>query len=227
MREQSFSKTITRSGAAALFSVQPDAAAGIETAAALAKVDRLTRQIIAAAAPVRFGIARTAAEREAAFRLRFRVALAAGWAQPGDFAGGLERDAYDDAAIHILAWEDDALVGTTRLVLPTDGRPLPTEEAFGVSIAARGRVADVGRICHAPGYRDLRYRVLRGLFSQAWIELRARGCQEVCAAMKGSMLRVCRSMGVGSTILGAARHYWGAPRYPVLIRPAASGASWR
>lgn len=227
MREQSFSKTITRSGAAALFSVQPNAAAGIETAAALAKVDLLTRQIIAAAAPVSFGIARTAAEREAAFRLRYRVVLAAGWAQPEDFADGLERDVYDDAAIHILAWEGDALVGTTRLVLPVAGRPLPTEEVFGLTITARGRVADVGRICHAPDYRDLRYRVLRGLFSQTWIELRAHGGQEVCASMKASMLRVCRGMGVESALLGAARHYWGEARYPVLIRPAASGANWR
>jgi len=191
-----------------------------ETITGLARADLLARRIVAEAAPLRFAVAQSSAELEAAFRLRYRVVIAAGWAQPEELADGLERDAYDDGAIHILAWDGEAMVGTTRLVLPTDQHPLPTEEAFDLAIEPRGGVADVGRICHAPGHREGHWRVWHGLLAQAWLELRARGLSQICAAMKASVLRAHRSLGLEGTILGAARPYWGEERYPVLIQPA-------
>src|SRR5438067_3120190 len=125
--------------------------------------DSLARQIIAEGATLRFVVAQSSAEWETAFRLRYRVAMAEGWAQPEELAGGLERDAYDDEAIHIVAWDGEAMVGTTRLVLPTNRHPSPTEEAFDLVIEPRGRVADVGRTCHTPDHRAGRLRVWHGL----------------------------------------------------------------
>ncbi|MBI4573958.1 MAG: GNAT family N-acetyltransferase [candidate division NC10 bacterium] len=156
------------------------------------------------------------------YRLRYSIVVEKGWARPADFPDGLERDAYDDAAVQVVAWDADALAAATRLVRAAPGHPLPTEEAFDLKVEPRTRVMDVGRMCVAPAYRDARHRVLAALLSRTWIEMRARDCTEACGIFATAVVRMYRGMGFHVVILGAPRLFWGEERYPVLIRPAES-----
>ncbi|MEO6738722.1 MAG: GNAT family N-acyltransferase, partial [Chthoniobacteraceae bacterium] len=76
------------------------------------------------------------------FRLRCAVVLEQKWGRAEDFPAGLERDAFDERAIQVVAWDGGEIVGTTRLVAPEPGYLLPTELAFDLEIASRGRVID-------------------------------------------------------------------------------------
>jgi len=113
----------------------------------------------------RAGGALSDAERRAVYRLRHDQVTGDGWAECD--ADGLEHDAYDIDALHICAWRGPDLVGTVRVVLPVDGRPLPVEAAFGVTVEPRGavaeapqHVAEVGRqlLVRRPAQNDWRRR---------------------------------------------------------------------
>jgi N-acyl-L-homoserine lactone synthetase len=193
-----------------------------QTSAGLARTDALAAQLIARAAPIRFSVAQSSAEREAVYRLRYSIVVEKGWARPEDFPDGLERDGYDDTAVQIVAWDADVLAATARLVPPIPGHPLPTEEAFGLTFASRMRLMDVGRTCVAPAYRDAQHRVLAGLLGRTWIELRAGGFTNACGIISPAVVRMCRGMGFDVVLLGAPRLVWGQNRYPVLLRPGRS-----
>ncbi|MBV9122577.1 MAG: hypothetical protein JO112_04400, partial [Planctomycetes bacterium] len=105
-------------------------------------MDRCAPELIAQAAPLRFGTVHSSSELEAVYRLRYRVALARGWAKEEDFPEGLEYDGFEGRAITVAAWNEECLAGTVRLVLPVDGELLPTEEAFGLRIEPVGLVGD-------------------------------------------------------------------------------------
>ena len=87
----------------------------LESSAGVLALDHLSEQLLAAAADLRVAVARTAVEREAAFRLRHEQVTAGRWTDL-DLPGGLERDDYDDDALHVCAWRGAALVGTVRVV---------------------------------------------------------------------------------------------------------------
>src|SRR4051812_45866490 len=105
-----------------------------EAASALARADALATDVLARLAPLRYEVARTAAECEAAYRLRYRAIVERGWRTPADFPDGIERDAYDAEAIHILGWDGAVPIATLRLVCPVLGRQLPTEAAFDLIV---------------------------------------------------------------------------------------------
>src|SRR5690349_8385120 len=139
-------------------------------------LDALAERLIAAAPHLRVVRVPRGPAREALFRLRNRHVVERGWARPDDLPGGLERDAYDDAAVHVAAYDADVLVGTVRLVLPAPGRPLPVEADFGLVVDPRGAVVEAGRLVVADAYRgDPAHRAWGALFGRAWLETRAAG----------------------------------------------------
>jgi N-acyl amino acid synthase of PEP-CTERM/exosortase system len=115
-------------------------------AATAETIDAIAAQGLVIAAPIRFGVAQSAQEREATFRLRYEVSIERGYARPEELPDGLERDEYDDHAVHVVGWHGDRLATTARLVFPEPRSRLPTEAAFDVEIEPRGRVADMGRV---------------------------------------------------------------------------------
>src|SRR5262245_46415670 len=169
------------------------------------KVDVFVEQVLARVAPLDFGIAQSPAELEAVYRLRYAVVIDQGWAEAKDFPEGFERDAFDDRAIQIIARDGGELVGTTRLVPSAPGCRLPTEQAFELEIASRGRVIDMGRTCRAPGRKDIGQRIIWGLLAKSWVELRRRGCLEICGIFSPAMIRFYRRLGFQIEILGPAR----------------------
>jgi N-acyl-L-homoserine lactone synthetase len=170
---------------------------------------------LASAAPVRFSVARSPSEQEAAYRLRYRVVKDEGWANPEDFLGGLEQDSYDAEALHLLGWDDQKAVAATRLVFPTAGTLLPTEVEFGLRVKPEGRVVDVSRALVARSHRGNRHRIFTGLLGCTWFEIQARGFYYLSAAAVPAMIRLCRRVGYHITVLGPAQQYWGQQRHPI------------
>lgn len=177
--------------------------------------DAIAAHFIASAAPVRFSVARSPGQREAAYRLRYEVVVDQGWAGPETFLSGLEQDDYDAQAVHLLGWDGQKPVATTRLVFPTAGKLLPTEVEFGLSVEPRGQVVDGGRAIVARAYSDYQHRIFAGLLGCTWFEIQARGFYYLCGAAVPAMIRLCRSIGYDITVLGPARQYWGEQRYPL------------
>ena len=197
----------------------------MDTPFALAQMDALAAQLIERARPIRFALAHSPEELERIYRLRCRIVLKREWATPEDLPDGLERDAYDARAVHIAAWDGDVLAGTSRLVLPLPGRPLPTEALTGLEMAPHGRVADVGRVCVAAAHSHASHRVAWGLLGRTWIEMRARDLTDACCMLTPGVARMYQSWGLQVITLGASRPYCGEERYPALVRPAESAHS--
>src|SRR5579884_3041223 len=184
---------------------------------ALTLLDELVAAALAWAAPLRFDIARTPAEREAVFRLRYEAVMARGWARPEDFPDRLERDAYDEEAVLVLGWDGGRPVAANRLVFPRSGRPLPTESAFALTIAPRGQVADWTRTLVVRGISDGTHRAFAGLLARSWQATRAAGYDVVCGTFSAPAIRLYGMLGIQVEVLGAARRAWGEERYPVRL----------
>lgn len=177
--------------------------------------DDFTRRFIALSPNVRFTLAQLPEEREAIYRARYEAVIKKDWAKPRDMPDGIERDEYDDQALHLIGWEDDRMLILGRVVFPSPTRPLPTEAAFDLEIEPHQQVVDSGRIVLLqPNRSDNQHKLFLGLMSHAWQEMRARGYCHVCAAMTTSVLRLYRLMGIHWDVLGEPRLYWGKLRYP-------------
>ena len=194
----------------------------------LDEADDLARFLLERALPVRFALAVTPLELEAAFRLRHRAVVEAGWRAAAAMPDGLERDEYDDHhAAQIVGWDGPIAVATARVVPPAPGRPLPTEAAFELVAEPAGRVADAGRLIVAPEHRDGTHRVLGGLAAAIWTTMAGLGFRWVVVAMTEGMASLCSALGFEVAVLGPARAYWGEERFPARLTapdPRAWGA---
>ena len=177
--------------------------------------DDFTRQFILLSPTVRFTSAQLPEEREVIYRVHYAEVIQKGWATPEDMPDGVERDEYDDQALHMVGWENDRMVITGRLVFPSPNRPLPTEAVYNLEIAPSQQVVDTGRaILLLADRSDAQHKLFLGLMGYAWQEMRARGYCHVCATMTASMLRLYRLMGIHWQALGEPRLYWGELRHP-------------
>jgi len=179
--------------------------------------------------PFQYRLAADDAERTLALQLRGRVVVAQGWVDAADLPGGVERDDYDDRALHVLGWDGDVVMSTGRVVLPPG---LPTEAACGIVVDPPGEVVDVGRMCVAPGHQGLEHAALIGLMRRLYLEMRAHGYAVACGMMSARAQVLVRHLGLQVERLGAERSYWNEPRAPVRfsllsnVRALDSG-SWR
>jgi GNAT superfamily N-acetyltransferase len=183
----------------------------------LERLDRVARELIARAAPVRFATATSDSDRRGLYALRYRTVVEEGWVQPEALPEGLESDVHDADAVHLIGWDGEVMAATVRLVIPGPDRLLPTEEAFELSVVPRGEVVDVGRGIVAPHYRGLGHATFFGLLAAAWLETRALGFRQVCATIAPSMLPHYRAMGFHVNVLGPSRFWWGQERLPIQL----------
>lgn len=189
----------------------------------LERVDAVFARLENRAAFVRFDLARDSRAREAVFRLRADAVLRNGWATTEELPGGIEKDEYDDLAVHIAGWDGDKLITSSRLVFPEPGLTLPTEAHFDVTDKASD-VANLDRMVVAEGYHDLSHRVLVALLGRSWKELRRRGFHRSIGTLTPGMIRLYERIGWTVTRIGPPRVYWGEERYPVRFDPLENAA---
>ena len=183
-----------------------------------ASLDRLAEQVLANLAPLSFDVARTAADVDAALRLRYECVIERGWARPEDFPDGRERDEYDADAIQLVCRDGVAIAGTLRLVLPEPDRPLPVERDFDIRMDLPGQTADSGRLVVAPSHRGLEgHPVLAGLYSLCWLEARRLGYSRIVAAASAELVNLYESLGLRIRFLGPPKLCWGEERRPYEI----------
>jgi hypothetical protein len=171
----------------------------------------------------RFTVAADEAERDVAYRLRYRAVVEQGWAPAAAFPDGRDRDAFDEGAVHIVGWDGEAAVATGRLVLPP--RPLPTEEVCGITVEPRGRVADVGRMTVASRHQSTGHAAFLALLARLYLEVRARGYEVACGLMSARARSLMRLLGVQIEVLGDERPYCGDARAPVRFTVVGSSTS--
>ncbi|MEJ2597148.1 MAG: GNAT family N-acyltransferase [Anaerolineales bacterium] len=193
-----------------------------QSQSALALADSLAGRIVGEAAPIQFRLAQSDSDRQAVYRLRYQVVIEHGWAQPEDLPDGLERDAFDERAIHIAGWDGDVLAATSRLVLPDSQSPLPTEQAFNIKVEPQGRVADMGRQIVDRDYSNVRHLVFAALLAKTWLEMRQRGFTLVCGDFSPAVTRLYRMVGFDVKQIGPSRKFWGEKRFPILVDVAGS-----
>jgi N-acyl-L-homoserine lactone synthetase len=178
-------------------------------------LDQLGQRLIQTNPEVRYGIAQSPAEIEAIYRLRYSIVTEQHWSKPEDYPDGQERDTYDDEAIHIGAWQQDTLLATIRLILPSVNRPLPVESGYGIQIEPYQQVVECSRAIVAPEYRDRSHELFFGVLGCSWLESRSRGFGELCGTMTERIISIHEEGGFVMQRLGEPRLYLGAVRYPV------------
>ena len=162
--------------------------------------------------PFGYRVAAGDSEREVAYRLRGSAVIDRGWCAVGDLPDGLERDRYDDHAIHVIGWDGDVAMSTGRVVLPPG---LPTEDACGLVVEPRGEVVDVGRMCVAPTHQSLEHAALIGLMCRLYLAMREHGFGVACGMMSAPARSLMSLFGLQLEILGPERAYWNESRAPV------------
>jgi hypothetical protein len=151
-------------------------------------------------------------EREIAYRLRGQVVVDQGWRTSDQLPGGLERDEYDDRALHVIGWDGDVAMSTGRVVLPPG---LPTEDTCGIVVEPPGEVVDVGRMCVLPGHQGFEHAALIGLMCRLYLEMREHGYAVACGMMSDRAMVLVRHLGLTIERLAPARPYWNELRTPV------------
>jgi N-acyl-L-homoserine lactone synthetase len=184
-------------------------------ASLIAAVDGLAREWIELTPGIAFRVAERNAEREAYYRLRYEVIQERGWAAADDLPGEQESDAADERATHLLAWDGPTLAAGVRLVFPAEGRPLPTEETFGIVVQPAGRVGNVDRVAIAKPYRGGDGRLFRALLGHTWLEMRRHDITVWAGIQSAVVIRLYRRMGFEVRVLGRSKTLWGQARYPI------------
>jgi N-acyl-L-homoserine lactone synthetase len=173
-------------------------------------LDGLVSRILAGS-PFDYRVARED-ERDIAFRLRGEVVVERGWVDAHALPNGMERDEYDERAIHVIGWHGTVPMSTGRVVLPPR---LPTEEACGLVVDPVGQVVDVGRMCVSRSHQGLEHAAFIGLMCRLYQVVRSEGFTVACGMMSAQAQVLVRHLGLRLEPLGPPRRYWNEDRTPV------------
>ena len=183
-------------------------------ARALDSLDKVASLLLASAAPIEVDIVRSPEDLIATYRMRHDFLVSTGCADCSQMAGGVEKDVYDDHALHLAAKHDGSVMGTIRLVFPQEGGLLPAEAYFGFRIEPVGEVVEPGRLVVVPEFRGDRHRVSGALLARSWVEMRSRGYYICGGAASRKLISVYENMGFTIEILGKPLVYGGQERFP-------------
>jgi N-acyl amino acid synthase of PEP-CTERM/exosortase system len=147
-----------------------------------------------------------------------------GFENPDDHPDGLERDTFDEAAVHFAAIDRPTgrVVGTVRLVLES-AKNFPGEQLFDLdSIAAglcREKIGEVSRLALAKWYcQEVRRRLRRGaeageivlgLFRCLALESGRLGLTHLCAVMSRGLPVLLAKNQINFERIGPEQNYHG------------------
>jgi N-acyl-L-homoserine lactone synthetase len=193
--------------------------AGMPGADALDDLDRMAVRLRAAAPPVVFRPASTAAERHAVYRLRARAVIERGWLPASALPDAIETDAFDRGATLIGGWAGDDLAAAARLVWPDAPAGSPVRAEYGLTLEPAAEIVHLDRICVARQLGDASGRLTIALIGAAWLAIRERGFRRFSGIDSPAVTRLYRRLGFNLTVISEPRWYWGEERYPILFDP--------
>lgn len=112
------------------------------------------------------------------------------------FADGIDQDKFDEYCTHVLVYDEDKLIATTRLLVSSQAAKLGqfyTENEFYLqellqqTYTKQQTILELGRTCVHPDYRSL-----------AAINMIWQGIGEVAATQQADILMGCASINLGS-----------------------------
>jgi len=181
----------------------------------LRALEQAATDLMSSIAPLCIGASGAADDIEAMQRLRGAEISERGWAPPESISAGLDRDEYDDDAVHIAIRDGAQIVGTCRLIMPAPHRSLPIERDFGLQLEPVGRVVQWSRLVLAPRYRgDPQHRLALACFAALWLQTTRRGFTACAGMVARPMLELYRSVGIEFSVLGPPRFVDGEERIP-------------
>ena len=180
------------------------------------RLDRLAERALDALAPLTVTAARTPAEIDAVFRMRYACVTELGWARPADYPDGRERDEHDDGATLVVCRDGDSIVGSARVVPPMPGSLLPAEREFQIRVEPSGRAVEVGRIVVPRLERVGRsHLILAGVFARTWLIARDLGYDRIVSTASAEVIELYRGLGLTVIPLAKPRLSWGEERAPI------------
>jgi N-acyl-L-homoserine lactone synthetase len=180
------------------------------------RLDRLAERALDALTPLTVTVARTPAEVDAVFRMRYQCVTELGWARPEDYPDERERDEYDDGAVLVVCRDQATIVGSARVVPPVLGSLLPAEREFQISVEPPGRAVEVGRIVVPQLERVGRsHLILAGVFARTWQIARDLGYDRIVSTASAELIGLYRGLGLTVIELAQPRLSWGEQRAPI------------
>ncbi len=193
----------------------------------VAALDAVAQWAIERAHPMHVDLVEPGDDRLSLHRLRYRTVVEHRWLTGDALGEGVELDEDDDVAVHVAAWDGPKVVGTIRIVLPAEGRQLPTERAFDIVAEPQGQVLDWGRLVVDPDHRDTGHVVMLALLGRAWLASRDHGAVACVGVATPAILDLYRRLGVEATVLAGPREHWGEERYAARLLGVARDAGER
>jgi N-acyl-L-homoserine lactone synthetase len=147
------------------------------------------------------------------------------WVDAAQCENELEEDEYDDLAIHFLAMEDGAPIGTSRLLLGTR-QTLPAAEYFDLEVLGLDpeRVAEVSRLATHATKRSSDLRVFMELTRAMWHWGMENSVSAWLAVADVPLYRLLQRLGMPTIAVAPSIEYLGSACVPVVFDVEATGA---
>lgn len=160
-----------------------------------------------------YRIAATLKEKEEIYKLRYRVfCQEKQWLNQNDYPDGKEIDEYDEHSVHFLAQKADEIVGTTRIIFPSD-LDLPIVKNFEITISDHvERYVELSRLVVAKKVRGL--EVIVGLLCSVLDWGLSEGITHGYAIVEEKLIRFLARLGYPFHKLGQGKVYFGAYTIP-------------
>lgn len=116
-------------------------------------------------------IASSPKELDEIFRFRWEIYNKLGYIEPLDFPDQKLKDEYDEISLNMMAFKDNVLAGTVRLILPSS-KGFPTEKAFNIVDFnfPKKKVGEISKLCIKEEYKnsDCRKKIFLALMSEVY-----------------------------------------------------------
>jgi len=161
--------------------------------------------------------ARSRAERAACARLRADVYVRErGWVPEERVTNGSEADGDDPRSVHLLATRGFEPVGTVRLILREDGRPLPCEALLEEALPSGRAAAEVSRLAVARRARG-DGAVLIALCGRLYSTAVDHGVEDLYAIVEKRLHRHLVGLGFPFRRVGPPRWIYESWNFPVMM----------
>jgi N-acyl amino acid synthase of PEP-CTERM/exosortase system len=185
-------------------------------------------------------------ELDQIYRLRYKVYVEEwGFERSEDHPKGIEKDEFDEHAIHFLAKRDGQIIGTIRIIRNSEkGFPLERHCTLHTDLSSLGRnaIGEISRLAVSKEYRRRaedkylygistipddersmtilerrsRQEIVLGLYKCMYQESKTTGLTHWCVAMARGLYVLLKRMGIVFTPIGPEIDYHGL-RTPYLV----------